>query len=145
MPYTKRILPRPCPKCGRENGTIQLVYFSTRRSGIVCRIGHYSKKRYKASIEKSKEYGRDINPEEMQREIASSKRVWCSFRSEHTDRIESNLVLKHSNSITMSPPSDFLIDVRSYGWGVVDDHSWRYKGRIQKNIDFHEGPLKQTH
>lgn len=45
MPAKKKQLPRPCPLCGKENGTIQIMIFSTSRN-VTCRIGHYDSVKY---------------------------------------------------------------------------------------------------
>jgi hypothetical protein len=61
VPGHKKLLPRPCPQCGQENGGVQFVFFNPRyykeRTGYdrsyhapyhILRISHYSKDAYKS-------------------------------------------------------------------------------------------------
>lgn len=66
MPGRRKLLPRPCPQCGQENGGVQIVLFNPRyykvRTGyaryrpyILLRVGHYSKEEYRLKrLERSK-------------------------------------------------------------------------------------------
>ena len=54
MPTRKKLLPKPCPICKRENGTVQLMVFPNARSNFVCRIGHYVAEEYKLPKDKKK-------------------------------------------------------------------------------------------
>jgi hypothetical protein len=50
MPRKRAGLPRPCPLCGRTDGTYQYVIFNHKntmsRQAVICRIGHYDKNYY---------------------------------------------------------------------------------------------------
>lgn len=50
MPRKRAVLPRPCPLCGRTDGTYQYVIFNNKnsmsRKAVICRIGHYDKNYY---------------------------------------------------------------------------------------------------
>jgi len=46
MPAKKRLLPRPCPICDKQNGTVQVVIFANEQN-IYCRVWHYDPKKYK--------------------------------------------------------------------------------------------------
>lgn len=63
MPAPKKLLPRPCPQCGLENGGMQWVIFNPRYSNSyeynkipysILRISHYSKELYDLSSKKKK-------------------------------------------------------------------------------------------
>ena len=63
MPAPKKLLPRPCPQCGLENGGMQWVIFNPRFSNSrrynqdpysILRISHYSKELYSLSSKKKK-------------------------------------------------------------------------------------------
>jgi len=58
VPGHRKLLPRPCPQCGQENGGVQFVFFNPRyykeRTGYsrdkpyhLLRISHYSKEEYR--------------------------------------------------------------------------------------------------
>jgi len=47
MPAKRKPLPRPCPKCGKNYGTIQIVIFSDYKQNVICRIGHYDADGYR--------------------------------------------------------------------------------------------------
>ena len=64
MPAKRRQLPRHCPICGKENGTIQIVIFSTSNN-VICRIGHYDSEKYQ-------------NPSTVKEKRSRGKK-WCSF------------------------------------------------------------------
>ena len=109
------ILPRPCPKCGKSNGTIQLSYFrySKRKKrhyfnkdSWIIRIGHYDSESYKKA---RKEYNDSIlvDRDELKRKISTSQRKWCSFLS----KVPQEMELK-----TLKPNQRFLNYVASYGW-----------------------------
>jgi len=88
-----RKLPRPCPKCSKEYGTIQIAYFpNSKRKGSkrsygnrflsrwIIRIGHYDSESYK----KAKKNYRDsilIDKTALRKKISTSQRKWCSFLS----------------------------------------------------------------
>jgi len=86
-------LPRPCPKCKSEYGTIQISYFprtkhkgSTRSYGNnlfsswIIRIGHYDAESYKKA---KKEYDDSITIDKtkLKKNLSTSQRKWCSFLS----------------------------------------------------------------
>ncbi len=89
----RRKLPRPCPKCKSEYGTIQIAYFPrSKRKGAkrsygnpslsswIIRIGHYDAESYKKA---KKEYDDsiEIDKTKLKKKISTAQRKWCSFLS----------------------------------------------------------------
>jgi hypothetical protein len=143
MPAKRKMLPIPCPICGRENGTIQLVYFPDKYNSLVIRIGHYSSILRKKSISLSKSKNR--NKTIITNQIQKRERVWCSFRSRLTYKPDNNMELqsrKFERSVCFSPSWEFLDNVYDLGWRVISNSSYRYKGRERRNIDYFEKKLK---
>jgi hypothetical protein len=62
MSHPRKLLPAPCPRCGKTNGMIQLVIFNPKfhprlsyrkkPPRVILRIGHYSPKLYNDTKEK---------------------------------------------------------------------------------------------
>ena len=113
MPAKKKILPRPCPLCGKKNGTVQIVIFSTSME-VICRIGHYDSKKF-------------LNPSTV-REKRSRGKKWCSFKinrsfaeenmpplEQDIDDLQSGYFGKRK-SFTYTNHSFFLNAVKEKGW-----------------------------
>lgn len=113
MPAKKKMLPRPCPLCGKENGTVQIIIFSTSME-VTCRIGHYDSKKY-------------LNPS-TDREKRSRGKKWCSFNikksfaEENMSPLEQDMDDLHRGyfgkrkSFTYTNHSFFLEAVKENGW-----------------------------
>ena len=86
-------LPRPCPKCSKEYGTIQIVHFPRSKhkdydrsysnfafNSWIIRIGHYDSESYKKA---KKDYTDSIllDKTALRKKISTSQRKWCSFLS----------------------------------------------------------------
>jgi len=141
MPAHRKSLPRPCPICKRDNGTIQLAL--TYR-GIIVRIGHYSSKLRNSVRSLSKL--QFAEKEKMEKRMKGAERKWCSFRSDATYVIErgltSGFVSWNDPPSSFRPPIVFINEVHRYGWQLRDNSGHRYKGRERKNIDYWEKDLK---
>jgi len=113
MPAKRRLLPRPCPICGKENGTVQIIIFSTSKS-VTCRIGHYDSEMY-------------LNPYTKREKSRRGKR-WCNFTMDRFFAEENILPLEQDmddlyfgnlgkrKSITYTNPSLLLEAIKEEGW-----------------------------
>jgi len=101
MPAKRKPLPSPCPKCGSKYGTVQMVFFAGRKKpkktnrgrirkkeerysvsdNAVIRIGHYDSQGYSEAQKENISISNDNTEEENDRNLRSSQRRWCSFRS----------------------------------------------------------------
>ncbi len=119
MPAKKKMLPRPCPLCGKENGTVQIVIFSSSME-VTCRIAHYDSKKY-------------LNPS-TGREKKGRGKEWCnfqikkSFAEENMPPLEQDMDDLHigyfgkRKSFTYTNHSFLLNAVKEKGWngdGIV--------------------------
>ena len=147
MPAKRKPLPFPCPKCNRNNGTIQLVYFSGREE-IIIRIGHYTPNRYRTTVKESNktENKNDKNTiDKFNRKKRTSQRAWCSFRLDWVydiDRIERKLEkrcgVENKNTITVSIPWSLKEQIKEIGWAIKPENPLKYRHRLQKNINYYE-------
>ena len=144
MPGKRKLLPQPCPVCKRKYGTVQFVVFQL--GGIICRIGHYSSKRYNQAVYKSKQdrsnFLVDYNPEKDKR---NAQRIWHSFRSERdfyeierkvSKWEQENGYIQHNKSITFPMFSPIYQTISDFGWHMKSNQSSNYKGRTRKHLDF---------
>jgi len=97
MPANPNLLPKPCPKCDSDFGTVVII--DTHR-GLKIRIGHYAKNARKkvvkeglTPLEKNEDVkytdkihklvlGDDAlktNTEKLKTKIKNSERKWCTF------------------------------------------------------------------
>ena len=101
MPAKRNPLPSPCPKCGSRYGTVQMVFFVGRKKpkktnrgrirkkeeryrvsdNAVVRIGHYDSEGYFEAKKENASVSNDSSEEDKDRNLRSSQRRWCSFRS----------------------------------------------------------------
>ncbi|MGI0010383.1 MAG: hypothetical protein ACREAE_03180 [Nitrosopumilaceae archaeon] len=138
MPAKRKLLPRPCPKCGLEYGTIELVLTGSYHSPVICRIGHYSKSLYT--------YSKIVKKHVDSKKQWIKQRAWCSFRLNdgysihHHERHWEIRQFKNDYEKLMSryrlkmlrikPPEWFLREVQKDGWLEIPSK------RLQKNIDY---------
>lgn len=113
MPAKRRLLPRPCPICGKDNGTVQIVLFYNSFR-VNCRIGHYDSKTYK-------------NPE-TSKEKRKRGKTWCYFLIDEFFAKEKIFPLEQDmddlyggnlgkrKSITYTNPSLLLETIQEEGW-----------------------------
>jgi len=89
MPAKPNNLLKPCPKCNKSHGTVQLLY---SKEEITVRIGHYDSEGYKEAkkehINSLKTTPENINLQQesgklegLKKKIRTKQRKWCSFRS----------------------------------------------------------------
>jgi len=76
----RKLLPKPCPKCGVKYGTITFQVFSNNGK-LICRIKHYDKEGYKKAIDKIKT--KKIDPSKAKSIKTTWQQSWCNFRTEH--------------------------------------------------------------
>ena len=113
MPAKRRLLPRPCPICGKENGTVQIVIWHNSFK-VNCRIGHYD----------SKTFQNPATPKEKRRR----GKKWCYFLMDESFAKENILPLERDiddlymgnlgkrKSITYTSPSLLLETIKEEGW-----------------------------
>jgi hypothetical protein len=126
MPAHKKLLPRPCPQCGLENGGMRWVIFNPRYSNSrdyndrpypILRISHYSKEYYGLASKKYKK---------------NRTKIWHNFQMSSLHGIqrgEKRIMLEnvfdgafHSDrtSITIPVSKEWFEDIKKNGWtGLV--------------------------
>jgi len=140
MPAKRKPLPRECPKCGLRYGTVQMVFFagrkkpSKRRNGTtrkkverylvrddaVIRIGHYDSDGYFEARKENASVFNDDSEEAKDRNLRTSQRRWCSFRSEVLDDYMFERALNYgepTKTITESINAEVWNKVIEDGWG----------------------------
>jgi len=123
MSAKRKLLPSPCPKCGSKYGTVQMVSFVCKRKngkssggtrGHVIRIGHYDSKGYDEAKKENGLVSNDNTEEENDRNLRSSQRRWCSFRSAELDEYYGLQII---NKTATKPISLWLSNrVARVGW-----------------------------
>jgi hypothetical protein len=131
VPGHRKLLPRPCPQCGCENGGIQFVFFNPRfykeRTGYgpysyhLLRISHYSREEYHSKKNKNKKH--------------KSTKIWHNFRFIGEFKIDYGLepdvevisieelfdkedyLDKQSVTLPMTP--NRYEGIRKYGWSIL--------------------------
>ena len=147
LPTRKKLLPKPCPICKRENGTVQLTVFPNARSNFVCRIGHYVAEEYK--LPKDKKKWSDIDTIDLAKRKDSVRgKIWHSFRIEpkgHTseikdlqEHIKQYEKIRYSSKrkpITFSPEQIFYELIKETGW-CMKPYGY-YHGRKRRYSKYH--------
>jgi hypothetical protein len=116
MPGHRKVLPRPCPQCGAENGGVQLVFFNPRfykqRTGYsrsypyhLLRISHYSKDEYGSKKNKNKKY--------------KPTKIWHTFQ--FTDGYEINY---DSEPMSVSELFDQPEHIDKQSYTVTPNEAW---------------------
>lgn len=127
MPTKRKLLPRPCPKCGSGYGTIQLVYFPSGKAEFLFRVGHYIPEYYE-KVKKENDNPLNHDSEgEKKKKLKASQRVWCSFRSKHLEFDElfgGNLDLMLVYSEETEPVTKKMSSVL---WDKVSNEGWKIK------------------
>jgi len=126
MSAKRKLLPRPCPKCGSSYGTIQLVYFPRGKDEFLFRVGHYVPEYYEEVKKENDSPFNYASEEEKKERLKLSERVWCSFRSDHLefDNLfdgNLNLMLLYSEEtkpVTKQMSNTLWIKVANEGWKV---------------------------
>src|SRR5215216_1110761 len=136
MPRKQALLPKPCPLCGRTDGTYQCVIFNHKnissRRAVICRIGHYDKNYY-LSLKEGKEsptIGRKIK--------RPHGKIWHSFKVRPLFDITSygktvNLSLyfdtfkedkmRQKMSLTVKPKPGMSDYIKKWGWQMIPEDS----------------------
>ena len=150
MPAKRKSLPRPCPKCGKSYGTIQIVIFFDYNRNVICRIGHYDADGYRKikKINKLKRLDPKNHDNNFQKDVRIKQRKWCSFRIDRKfaefyilpldDDFEYLENGKHvgrfRKSITYPKPSFLGAAIKEKGWHMLPDYSYKYRsGKYTRN------------
>ena len=123
----RRRLPRPCPKCGKEYGTIQIVYFPKSRhkgkkrgyknnDSWIVRIGHYDSLSYKKA-KKAYEDSIELDKTQLRKDLSTSQRKWCSFLS-NVPNVLHDWEWQGDASFYEKPDKKFLDYVSNNGWRI---------------------------
>jgi len=148
MPAKRKPLPQPCPKCGKNYGTMQIVIFSNDyKENVTCRIGHYNAEGYKKIklINKLNKINwiNKKNPDKIfQKAIRKKQRKWCSFRMDKEfaklvlpleddfEYLENKKYIKSfRKSITYSSLHFLKELIKEKGWHILPGYSDKYVGR----------------
>lgn len=141
MPAQPKLLPRPCPQCGKEIGGCQLVLFNPKyyylRSGyarsqpyVILRISHgYSK------TERTKHNTRKKIVHNF-----SSSYIWnftIGYGS-NTTTISSDQIFNHpdymyTQCITDPPSPQVMRDIKANGWLISETSGAHWIKRAQRN------------
>ena len=146
MPRKRAVLPRPCPLCGRTDGTYQYVIFNheytSSRNALICRIGHYDTNYYL-----SRQIGKISSTVRSQIKRPYGK-TWHSFKVQPTfdilhgrgkinpgryfDRRFKRGKGKKVTSITIKPPPGMPDLIKKEGWQMIPEESLYNKRRKLK-------------
>jgi len=125
MPNKRNPLPSPCPKCGSRYGTVQMVFFSGKRKNgkpsggsihHVIRIGHYDSARYFEAKKENASGSNNDSEEDKDRNLRSSQRHWCSFRSNVLEEFVGLFFDKPEKPITKPVSAEVWNRVLKVGW-----------------------------
>lgn len=156
LPARRTILPKLCPECGSDHGSIRMSILTgtriptSRRKGrgkeirrggdtvILVRIKHYNAAAYSSvkNLMKSK-IGSDANNEKLKKELYKKQQKWCSFRIDEyfISQFEPDLMKKYESmerlndrkSFDWKPNPSFLNAVEKYGWNDIPRYSSKYR------------------
>ena len=149
MPAHKKLLPRPCPQCGLENGGMQWVIFNPRFSNsyeynkrpyAILRISHYSSEFYNLSSNKVKRNRTKIWHNFRMLSFPGIRRETESGESKHLDlnEIFDEYDYKFKPSITLPVPKVYFDSWKKYGWPRIDTEKAHFikKGNLKKCQNF---------
>lgn len=143
MPGHRKVLPRPCPQCGAENGGVQLVFFNHRfykeRTGYsrstpyhLLRISHYSNHEYRSKKNKDKKY----RPTKIWHtfQFTDSYKINYGSESMSIDKLFDQPEYIDKHSFTITPNEDWLKYYRKHGWPQFKNDSahWLNKPGLKK-------------
>lgn len=146
MPRKQAILPQPCPRCGRTDGTYQYVIFNhenmSSRRAVICRIGHYDKNYYLSRKEgkESPTIGRKIK--------RPYGKIWHSFKvrplfnitcygktvnpSQYFDTFKEDKT-RQKMSLTIKPKPWMSDYIKKWGWQMIPEESlWIARRKVKK-------------
>ena len=145
LPAHRKLLPRPCPQCGQENGGCQLVIFNPKfyeeRTGYarrypysILRISHYSKEQYALQSKTKNENRQGKIWHNFQIRLSGLTRGSDFIRLEE---IFNDFFYADKQSITLPLGDDFYNYVKNNGWTgwtriVIERAHWIKK---RKNKD----------
>jgi len=127
MPAKRKLLPKPCPKCGSPYGTVQLVFFPSGKNEFLFRIGHYVPEHYSEVKQENENTFNYASEEEKKEKLKLSERLWCSFRSEHLEfdnLFDRNLDLMLLFSKETKPVTK---QISGALWDKVFNEGWKVK------------------
>jgi len=132
MPANPNLLPRPCPKCDSDFGTVVII---DTHKGLRVRIGHYNKSARKKAVKKGLTVLEKNEGKKLETKIKNSERKWCTFTSLNNwlGDLDSELFAalmegKYHGPSRKDPPhiikltnewkEDFLNHVKENGWAM---------------------------
>lgn len=128
LPGHRKLLPRPCPQCGQENGGCQWVIFNPKfyeeRTGYardipysILRISHYSKEQYALSPKKNR---RTKIWHNFQVGLLAIKRGSESIQLE---KIFDDPIYEDRHSITLPLGDNWFDYIKRNGWRVLTERA----------------------
>ena len=130
MPAKQKLLPLPCPICGKSNGTIQAGIFDQIRF----RIGHYNPEQYKKSNK--------INLGSPKKDgFGTEGKIWHNFRINflrvYDDLIENKIVSKNNilqkKTLSLSKNLEFYNLIKKRGWHALPSNP--HNSRKNENVN----------
>ena len=127
VPGHRKLLPRPCPQCGQENGGVQFVFFNPRyykeRTGYsryrpyhLLRISHYSKQEYRLKKHRPTKIWHTFR---FMGDFKINKGSGSSFKVISIDELFNELDYVDKRSVTLPLGPNRYEDIKQYGWGIL--------------------------
>ncbi len=82
MPAKPNLLPQPCPICGKANGTVLIVRFSSEPDQYLIKIGHYNSEKYRIQQELVNALKKEVDGG-RKKATKSRGRIWDTFRTRY--------------------------------------------------------------
>jgi len=139
LPAKRYILPKPCPECGLNYGSLRIGIFSGRsKTSVLIRVKHYNPFGYAEIKRKSK--GSIIQDKnKLKKEFMKKQQKWCSVRIDkkfalkyeprvefYFDEIEEVDTFRKIIHLDWKPGKKFLNAVKKYGWNDFPKYSEKY-------------------
>jgi len=152
MPAKRNFLPKPCPECPLDYGSLRIGVFVGRiMVSILVRIKHYNPVGYAHTKKQIEENTISKDKKEQTLELMKSQQKWCSARIDKkfafqfepkTERIYSKLESRIFRrglgdkiiNDEWKPSQAFFDAVKKYGWNVLP----RYSDVYHRRKDFDE-------
>ena len=123
VPGHRKLLPRPCPQCGQENGGVQFVFFnphyykertgySRHRPYHLMRISHYSKEEYRLKHKPTKIW----HTFQFLTEFELNKGWEPDIKIISIDKLFDEPDYADKHSVTLQLTTNHFEYIKKYGW-----------------------------
>jgi hypothetical protein len=127
LPGHRKLLPRPCPQCGQENGGIQFVFFNPHyyeaRTGYrryrpyhLLRISHYSKEEYRLKKHNPTKVWHNLR---FRNDWKINKGRGSNFKVISIDELFNEPDYLNKKSVTMGLLPSWYEGIKEQGWRVL--------------------------